>query len=243
VGPFGLSGQLGGDIMTEPLLANSHAASPSRQAHRLRRQEDAVETRGALLQAARKVFAAQGYVDASLVELARAAQLTTGALYHHFDGKAELFREVAEGVARELCESARQAADAEGTDPVARLDAAVAGVLTAAVRPENYRIAFADGRVLLGSVVVRELERAHAYGFLLELVSELARTDVLRASAELVTSALWGTLTESAANIVAAEHAEQALNEGLSVLGLVLEAFIRHPHRSRLAKQRISVAG
>lgn len=44
-----------------------------------------------LLGAARKVFAEQGYDGASLDEVAAAAGMTKGAVYHHFENKADLF--------------------------------------------------------------------------------------------------------------------------------------------------------
>jgi TetR/AcrR family transcriptional regulator, acrAB operon repressor len=44
-----------------------------------------------LLDAARKVFAKQGYDGASLDDVAAAAGMTKGAVYHHFESKADLF--------------------------------------------------------------------------------------------------------------------------------------------------------
>ena len=49
-----------------------------------------------LLDAARKVFAKQGYDGASLDQVAAAAGMTKGAVYHHFDSKADLFWALAE---------------------------------------------------------------------------------------------------------------------------------------------------
>lgn len=49
-----------------------------------------------LLDAARKVFAQQGYDGASLDQVAAAAGMTKGAVYHHFDSKADLFWALAE---------------------------------------------------------------------------------------------------------------------------------------------------
>jgi AcrR family transcriptional regulator len=44
-----------------------------------------------LLDAARKLFATQGYDGASLDDVAAAAGMTKGAVYHHFESKADLF--------------------------------------------------------------------------------------------------------------------------------------------------------
>ena len=49
------------------------------------------ETQRALLDAARAVFAEQGFADASIAEVVRRAGSSVGSLYHHFGGKSELF--------------------------------------------------------------------------------------------------------------------------------------------------------
>jgi len=56
-----------------------------------RTKEEAQETREQLLDAAEKVFLERGVGHATLAEVAEAAGLTRGAVYHHFDSKAELF--------------------------------------------------------------------------------------------------------------------------------------------------------
>jgi AcrR family transcriptional regulator len=65
---------------------------------------DSAETRCRLLEAARRVFAAQGYEATTNRQIAEEAGLTTGAIYHYVESKADLyvavFREVQEHIAR-----------------------------------------------------------------------------------------------------------------------------------------------
>lgn len=56
-----------------------------------RTKEEALETREQLLDAAEKIFLERGVGHASLAEVADAAGVTRGAIYHHFASKAELF--------------------------------------------------------------------------------------------------------------------------------------------------------
>jgi len=56
---------------------------------RSRREDYTEATRQALLESAAEAFVDRGFADASLDEIARAARLTKGALYHHFAGKQE----------------------------------------------------------------------------------------------------------------------------------------------------------
>ena len=54
----------------------------------------AEQTRGELLAAAAKVFAQKGYDGASIADITAAAGLSSGAIYAHYGGKAELFAAV-----------------------------------------------------------------------------------------------------------------------------------------------------
>src|SRR5580700_9603601 len=58
------------------------------------RSQHAEATRRAVLDAARSLFGRQGYAQTSVDEIADAARVTKGAVYHHFAGKEALFRAV-----------------------------------------------------------------------------------------------------------------------------------------------------
>ncbi|GAA2723541.1 TetR/AcrR family transcriptional regulator [Actinocorallia aurantiaca] len=48
-------------------------------------------TRGALLRAAREVFCEQGFAQAAVTDIVARAGASVGSLYHHFNGKADLY--------------------------------------------------------------------------------------------------------------------------------------------------------
>jgi TetR/AcrR family acrAB operon transcriptional repressor len=54
-------------------------------------QQRAIETRGLILDAARTVFAAEGFATATVDDVATAASVSKGAVYHHFRSKEDLF--------------------------------------------------------------------------------------------------------------------------------------------------------
>ncbi len=58
------------------------------------KQQRALETRAAIIDAAARLFAAKGYVSTSLNEIVHAVDVTQGALYFHFASKADLAAEV-----------------------------------------------------------------------------------------------------------------------------------------------------
>ncbi len=67
-----------------------------------------------MLTAARSLFGAKGYAQTSVDEIADAARVTKGAVYHHFAGKEALFRAVYdEGGRPTPCRRAVEAGDPE----------------------------------------------------------------------------------------------------------------------------------
>src|SRR5580698_4431131 len=52
------------------------------------------QTKDDLLRAAAKVFARSGYDGATIAEISTEAGLSSGAIYAHYDGKADLFSAV-----------------------------------------------------------------------------------------------------------------------------------------------------
>jgi AcrR family transcriptional regulator len=91
------------------------------------------DTRSRILGAARQVFAEQGYLGATLDEVAAAAGLTKGAIYWHFASKSDLFLALLEAYCQEqvalLPKAFERASSAE--DPVARLSALLLELLPA----------------------------------------------------------------------------------------------------------------
>ena len=54
------------------------------------------ETKGRILSAAFRLFLAHGYHAVSLMDIEQASQATRGVIYHHFKGKEDLLKSVAE---------------------------------------------------------------------------------------------------------------------------------------------------
>ena len=69
------------------------------------REERAAATRDRLVAAARELFAERGYGAVGTEELVRHAEVTRGALYHHYRDKQDLFLAVHEQMESELVES------------------------------------------------------------------------------------------------------------------------------------------
>ncbi len=61
-----------------------------------RTKDEAEQTREKLLDGALTVFSQKGYDAARLEDIAQAAEVTRGAIYHHFGNKAQLFKTLVE---------------------------------------------------------------------------------------------------------------------------------------------------
>lgn len=71
-------------------------------------------TRERLLKAAERVFERDGFLEARIVDITKAARVSYGSFYTYFDSKEEIFREVASGVIDEMYESIDAAAEGHG---------------------------------------------------------------------------------------------------------------------------------
>ena len=102
---------------------------PTENRRRRTREETKKATKERLLEAARKEFAAKGFAGASLEAIAEEAGYTTGAVYHHFANKDELFLELIEtGWSRQTsrrAEALRAVLASDSSRPFGALDDAL----------------------------------------------------------------------------------------------------------------------
>lgn len=88
-------------------------ANASADQSQVSRSRKGVRTRARLVEAAKKVFERDGFLEARIVDIAEAAELAPGSFYHYFDSKEQIFREVAEA------QEERLTAPVEHSDPAA----------------------------------------------------------------------------------------------------------------------------
>lgn len=117
-------------------------------------------TRSALVAAATDLFAERGFHGTPAELVVRRAGVSSGALYHHFATKRELFRAAFEAVERGLAERVAAAA-LEARDPWERLERGVAEYLRACAEPAVRGIVLLDGPSVLGWEEWRSIDEAH----------------------------------------------------------------------------------
>jgi TetR/AcrR family acrAB operon transcriptional repressor len=83
-----------------------------------RTKEEAQETRSQILEAAQKAFYDRGVARTTLADIATLAGVTRGAIYWHFNNKAELVQAMLDSLHEPLEELARASENEEELDPL-----------------------------------------------------------------------------------------------------------------------------
>ena len=164
----------------------------------MRRAEQREQTRQALVRESRRLFATLGYAAVGLSQIVSAAGVTKGALYHHFDSKADVFRAVLEQVQQEVAEQVVAAAEAQDGS-WARLVAGCRAFLSASTAPEVQRIMLVDGPAVLGWADWRALDEAASAHHLAEALADLVADGTIPAQpVEPLAHLLSGAMNEAA---------------------------------------------
>lgn len=193
---------------------------PTKQVRRTQ-AERTEATVTALVDAAHELFAEDGYAATSLDAVAAKARVTKGAVYHHFQGKKQLFEAVFAREVDRLC-AAMPAVYAAKRDPWDAFEACCRAFLEECLEPGLQRIMLLDALMALGWEGVRRLEAPFM---------ELMETAIDRAVEEgsiaprppgPLAVFLYGALCETAMNVARADDQKAAHRTALAELSDVL---------------------
>ena len=184
------------------------------------RREEAVDaTRSALVEEAVRQFAAGGYAATSLDDVARAARVTKGALYHHFPGGkqalfAAVFAEVDGMLADRIAAGLRQT-----EDPWDLVESGLDAYLDACRDPVIRRIMFQEGPVALGWDKWRLLDGCHSRLLLDAALQGLVDAGAMRdVPLDLLSRLTFHTLGEAGMSVAEADDEPAAKEAARSLL-------------------------
>ncbi len=141
-------------------------------------------TRGRLITTARRLFGEKGFAATSTEEILSEAEVSRGALYHHFSSKTDLFRATFEAVEEELTAKLLEVATAGGeTDPIKILELGFNAFLDQCVNPEVQRIVMLDAPTVLGWDTWHELDERYAFGTIKAVLAVAAESGRIDAAA------------------------------------------------------------
>jgi TetR/AcrR family acrAB operon transcriptional repressor len=107
-----------------------------------RTKEDALATRDLILDAAERVFQRRGVSRTSLQEIAEEANLTRGAIYWHFQNKADVFDAMMRRVILPMVARLNSQPQADSADPLLHLRQSVAAAFHQTVHDLQVRRVF-----------------------------------------------------------------------------------------------------
>ena len=180
-------------------------------------------TRGALIAAGRGLFAERGYAGVGTEEIVRAAGVTRGALYHHFEGKEGLLEAIYEQIEAEVTQ--KIATDAlSGDDPLQALRAGARSFLDHCVEPEVQQIVLMDSPAVLGWAHWREIGTKYGLGLVeAALQAAIDAGQVARVPVSPLAHLLLGALDEAAMVVARADDPVAAREEMVAVLDAILD--------------------
>jgi AcrR family transcriptional regulator len=191
-------------------------------------EERSAATRGVLIAAARRLWGARGYAEVGTPEIATAAGVTRGAMYHQFADKAALFVAVVEVVEQDVMDRMATLVAASGSaTPADAIRAAVDAWLEVSGDPEVRQLVLLDAPSVLGWAGFRDIAQRYSLGMTEQLLSEAIKAGQLaRQPVRALAVVLIGALDEAAMAIATAEDPKRASREIRQVLRRLIDAML-----------------
>lgn len=196
-----------------------------------RREEHTEATRHALLSAGRKAFAREGFQAAGIEAISKAARVTRGAFYHHFEDKKALFDAVVAVMQAEAAARIKEKARALAEQKVSLWDRTLAGIdnyLDICLEPAYGRIVVREAPAVLGNARFRELEEAYPMALLTSGLEALKREGELDfANIEILSRMVDAMICKIAIMLPDAEDPKKLRAHGRQIIGSLLGVFRR----------------
>ena len=180
-------------------------------------------TIGELLEAAESLFTERTYAGTSIEDIVRAAGVTRGALYHHFESKAAVFEAVFERQQQKLVASQVDQLIDEA-DIWTQIRRGCEIYLTETLAPNVRQISILDAPAALGWDTMREIESRYLLAL---LDASLARAEALGRAhpgdRAVRLHLLFGALTEAAVFVARAAKPKAALQSAKAEVNRLLD--------------------
>jgi AcrR family transcriptional regulator len=191
-------------------------------------KERSAATQEAVLSAARRLWGQRGYAAVSTPEIAQAAGVTRGAMYHQYANKTELFLAVIEALETEVI--GRLIADvtaAKPSTPAETLHITADAWLQIAVEPDIRQLMLLDAPSVLGWAGFREISQRYGLGMTEQLLSAAIDAGELRRQpVRPLATVMLGALDEAAMSIANADDPAQEQRHVRAVVNDLLDGLL-----------------
>ena len=192
-----------------------------------RRQQYSASTKRALVDVAEELFTTNGYAAASLDAIVAGAEVTKGALYHHFSGKQALFEAVFERVETDAAREIQKSLKGH-RDPWEKALAGLQAFLEVVQEPRYRRIVIQEGPAVLGYERYREQEERSTFANVLDIVRSVLSAgrwkldeDMLQTFARI----FFGAMSSAGESVSSAEDPIAAAARVETAIGFILAGF------------------
>jgi len=185
-------------------------------------------TQKRIINVAKKVFARDGYAKASLAEIVDKANVTTGAVYHHFSGKKGLFIAVAEHLEQTILDEVTTTQASKS--PWETFESSILTTLEVCARPDIQQIVFRDAPTVVGVQEWREIEIKYAFGLMRDTITLLTEEGIMEApNPDLMAQVLLGAIMEAAHGVARADDKTLTLKQAKTTIRTILRALKLKP--------------
>jgi AcrR family transcriptional regulator len=191
-----------------------------------KRVEQGQATRATLIEVATELFSVHGYDGTAIPDVLRAAGVSRGALYHHFESKEALFEAVLESVeARVLAKVTRSAGAA--SDPLDALRRGCAAYLAMCRDPMVRQISLIDAPAVIGWRRWREIDEEHAFGVVKAAIAAISADGRVKPElVDVVAHMVLAALLEVALLVARADEGRLAIPRGQEAIDELLTALL-----------------
>ena len=180
-------------------------------------------TQGAILAAARRLFTEEGFEATSIDDIAAAAGVAKGAVYHHYESKEAVFALVLDAVQAELASAPPPPGFMAISDPVQGIAAGVLHYLLAASEPARRRILLIDGPAVIGWRKWREIDDRYFGAGTRAAVKRLLGPGATPREIEVLSHLLLGAVMEAALMCATADDPGRAAQELSAGIGRMIQ--------------------
>jgi AcrR family transcriptional regulator len=191
--------------------------------------ERSAATQQALLTAARRLWGARGYAAVSTPEIAEAAGVTRGAMYHQYSDKTKLFLAVLEAVEQGVMERLTKAVlAAQPATPADALRIAADAWLDIASETEVRQLVLLDAPSILGWAGFRDISLRYGLGMTEQLLHAAMEAGQLpQQPTRPLATIMIGALDEAAMSIANAEDPDREQAEVRTAVHNVIDGLLR----------------
>lgn len=194
---------------------------------RTRREEYAEATRQALLAAGREIFAREGYQAAGIEAISRAARVTRGAFYHHFEDKKALFDAVVVSLQSDAAARVQELSKRK-SKIWERLYTGIDAYLDVSIEPAYARIVVQEAPVVLGHARFAEIEEQYPMALLKATLRALKREgELVFDDIDLLGHMLDAVICELSIKLPTASDPKKTRIHGRKIIEGLLDAFRR----------------